>query len=329
MMDRENVFVSGADGFIGSHLCELLVIRGYHVKAGVYYNSWGSIGWLQDLDEEVKKNIEIVRFDIRDPEVLLGLLDDVSIIFNLASLISIPFSYQAPRTYFDTNTLGTLNILELLRSHKLGCRLVQMSTSEVYGSAQYVPIDENHPLVAQSPYAASKIAADKAVESYARSFGIDCVIARAFNTYGPRQTARAVIPTVISQMLMRECLELGSLAPKRDFTFVADTAAGILEVAKSSMGAGEVVNVGTGYSYSIEEVVRLCSKITGFNGKIFCKEEKIRPDASEVNHLLCDASKLRVAAGWQAATGLEDGLSRTVNWIAANLDYFKSSKNYN
>ncbi|MDB2411938.1 GDP-mannose 4,6-dehydratase [Litoricolaceae bacterium] len=329
MISGENVFVSGADGFIGSHLCELLVSQGFHVKAGVYYNSWGSVGWLQDLDERVRNKIEIVRFDIRDPSVLVGLLDDVSIFFNLASLISIPFSYQAPKTYFDTNTFGVLNILELMRINSLNCRLVQMSTSEVYGSAQYVPIDEGHPLVAQSPYAASKIAADKAVESYARSFGIDCVIGRAFNTYGPRQTARAVIPSVISQMLTSESVEIGSLAPKRDFCFVADTVDGLLRVANSSMKAGEVINIGTGASYSIEEVVQLCSKITGFNGAILSNDERIRPDASEVNHLLCNASRLVSVTGWKPKTDLEYGLSRTADWIKANLNYFKSSKKYN
>lgn len=327
-MRDKTVFISGADGFIGSHLCELLVSQGCNVKAGVYYNSWGSVGWLQDLDDDVITKIKVVRFDIRDPGGLVDELDDVDIFFNLASLISIPYSYESPKSYFETNALGTLNILEIIRARNPDCLFVQMSTSEVYGSAQYVPIDEKHPQVAQSPYAASKIAADKIVESYARSFGVKCVIARAFNTYGPRQTARAVIPTILAKMLRGKEVSIGALEPKRDFCFVADTVKGIWNVANSGVISGEVINIGTGKSYSIREIVHYCSELTNFTGEVTLDASKIRPKSSEVDHLLCDATRLTELTGSLSTTNIEEGLARTANWIRVNIGYFDHVNDY-
>jgi NDP-hexose 4,6-dehydratase len=310
------VAVTGAEGFIGSHLVEALVAAGHHVRAMVQYNSFGTRGWLDSLDDEVLAQVTVVMGDVRDPRSVLALTDGCEVVYHLAALIAIPYSYDAPRSYVDTNVTGTLNVLEAARS--IGTpRLVHTSTSETYGSARFVPIDEQHPLQAQSPYAASKIAADKLVESYHLSFDLPVVTLRPFNTFGPRQSARAVIPTVIAQLSAGTTeLKLGALDPVRDFTYCADTAAAFLAVGSAGDHVvGGLFNAGTGRGVSIGELVQIICHETGREATIVQQAERLRPPRSEVERLICDASKLAAATSWKPEHSLEEGLARTIAWF--------------
>lgn len=321
------VLVTGADGFIGSHLVERLVARGAAVRALVYYNSWNHMGWLADADPRLISQAEILLGDIRDAERIRLAVRGCSYVFHLSSLIGIPYSYIAPRSYLDTNIGGALNVLEACRSNDALVRLVHVSTSEVYGSAQSVPIAESHPLVGQSPYSASKIAADKLAESYFLSFQLPVVTARPFNTYGPRQTARAVIPTIASQLLSGvESLRLGALTPTRDFSYVEDTAEGMIRLGLCREAEGQTVNIGTGEEWSIEQTLRLLMEATGRSVSIVTEEARVRPAGSEVSRLLADNSRLCELTGWRPETGFRDGLGRTVDWIGRNLERFDPAR---
>lgn len=327
MFSGKKIFVTGADGFIGSHLVETLVKNGAAVRALVYYNSWNNFGWLSDLPADLLKQVEIFPGDIRDAERTTEGVRGAEYVFHLSSLIGIPYSYVAPSSYVQTNVSGTLNVLEACRRSNSLLRLVHTSTSEVYGSAQTIPISESHPLVGQSPYSATKIAADKLAESFHRSFQLPVVTARPFNTFGPRQTARAVIPTITSQLLSGAAeLKLGALSPTRDFNFVKDTAAAMLALAPCKDAEGQVVNIGTGQEYSIEKTAKLLMEITGKQIPIVSEEARVRPAPSEVNRLVADNSRLKRLTGFQATVSFRDGLSQTVEWIGQNLHHFNSSR---
>ena len=320
------VLVTGADGFIGSHLVEALIAAGASVRAFVYYNSWNSLGWLSDVAPGASERVQVLPGDIRDAERIREAVADCAYVFHLSSLIGIPYSYNAPRSYVETNIVGALNVLEACRRSKALVRLVHVSTSAVYGSAQTVPISEDHPLVGQSPYSASKIGADHLADSFYRSFGVPVVIARPFNTYGPRQTARAVIPTIVSQLLSG-CTELhlGALSPTRDFNFVTDTAAGMIALAGSPAAEGQVVNIGSGEEWSIETTVRMLMSICDREVPIVCEHERLRPRKSEVNRLLADNRRIRNLTGWQSQVEFRSGLEKTVEWIGRNLHHFDPS----
>jgi NDP-hexose 4,6-dehydratase len=319
--------VTGAEGFIGSHLVEALVARGSRVRAMVLYNSFNSWGWLETLPAELMDEVEVVLADVRDSSAVLDFMRGADLVYHLAALIAIPYSYRAPSSYLDTNGRGTLNVLEAAR--QLGTpRVVHTSTSEVYGTARRVPIDEEHPLQAQSPYSASKIAADKLVESYHLSFGLPTVTLRPFNTFGPRQSARAVIPTIISQIAAaKPAVHLGATAPTRDFTFVTDTAAAFLAVgtAPAEQVVGRTLNAGTGVEVSIGEVVTLIGQLMDRKVEVVEEAERLRPDASEVMRLVSDSSQLRALTGWQPQHTLDDGLRTTIRWFtdADNLARYK------
>jgi len=328
IMNKENlsgkkVFVTGADGFIGSHLIEHLVSMGADVRAMVYYNSWNEMGWLKDIDKSILDQVDIYKGDIRDTERVSDGIFNSEYVFHLSSLIAIPYSYEATRSYVDTNISGALNVLEACRKSDSLTRLVHVSTSEVYGSAQTVPISEDHPLIGQSPYSASKIAADKIAESFYLSFELPVVTARPFNTFGPRQTARAVIPTIISQVLSgAKSLKLGSLTPTRDFNYVSDTANGMALLALAKSAEGEAVNIGSGNEWSIKETVEMIMDITESNIEIISDESRIRPEKSEVNRLIADNSKIKSLTTWEDQIAFRDGLEKTVNWIEKNMKYF-------
>lgn len=319
----KSVFVTGADGFIGSHLVEILVNAGAKVRALVYYNSWNASGWLKDVPESTLNQVELYIGDIRDAERMRQGVKGCDYVFHLSSLIAIPYSYDAPRSYVETNIVGALNILQACRESDALTRLVHVSTSEVYGSAQTVPISEEHPLVGQSPYSASKIAADKMAESFYLSFGLPVVTARPFNTFGPRQTARAVIPTIASQLIAgKQQLKLGSLHPTRDFNFATDTARGMVALALCAAAEGQVVNIGSGEEWSIAKTLEMLCEITGRNPSIITDDERIRPEKSEVNRLLADNSKIHQLTGWKSDVPFREGLEKTVRWIEKNMDYF-------
>ncbi len=322
-LEGRQVLVTGADGFIGSHLVEALVSTGASVRALVYYNSWNSLGWLGDVSPEILAKIQVLPGDIRDAERIREAVADCAYVFHLSSLIGIPYSYHAPRSYVETNIIGTLNVLEACRRSEALVRLLHVSTSEVYGNAQTVPISEDHPLVGQSPYSATKIGADHLADSFYRSFGVPVVTARPFNTYGPRQTARAVIPTIASQLLSG-CTELrlGALTPTRDFNFVTDTAAGMIALAGCSKAEGRVVNIGSGEEWSIEATVRMLMAICGREVPIVCEQERLRPGKSEVNRLLADNRRIRELTGWKSQMDFREGMERTVEWISRNLSHF-------
>lgn len=322
-INGKKVFVTGADGFIGSHLVEQLVASGAQVRALVYYNSWNEKGWLRDVPNKTLEEVELFSGDARDAERMRQGVSGCDYVFHLSSLIAIPYSYDAPRSYVDTNVTGALNVLQACRESDALTRLVHVSTSEVYGTAQQVPISEDHPLVGQSPYSASKIAADKMAESYYLSFGLPVVTARPFNTFGPRQTARAVIPTIASQ-LVAGCtsLKLGALSPTRDFNFATDTAAGMLALALCQAAEGEVVNIGSGEEWSIARTVELLCEIVGRHVEIITDEARIRPEKSEVNRLLADNRKIAALTGWRSEVPFHEGLGRTVEWVERNLAYF-------
>jgi NAD dependent epimerase/dehydratase len=326
-IDDQLVLVTGADGFIGSHLVELLAERGARVRAFVYYNSWGSRGWLDDAPESVFDKVELFPGDIRDTERVRDAAQGCQYVFHLSSLIAIPYSYHAPRSYVDTNVVGALNVLQACRGSSTLQRLVHVSTSEVYGSAQTVPISETHPVVGQSPYSASKIAADKLAESFHLSFGVPLVVARPFNTFGPRQTARAVIPTIASQLLAGAAeLRLGALHPTRDFNYVSDTANGLLALATCAAADGRTVNIGSGNEWSIGETANLLCEIVGRKVEIVTDTERVRPATSEVSRLLADATLIRSLTGWRSEVSFRDGLERTVAWIRRNLHRFDAHR---
>jgi UDP-glucose 4-epimerase len=322
--------VTGGDGFIGSHLVERLVADGHRVRAMALYSAFGTRGWLDDLPADVMAEVEVVSADVRDPRAVREFIGDASIVYHLAALIAIPYSYRAPQSYLDTNATGTLNVLEAARDLGTG-RVVHTSTSEVYGTAQRVPIDESHPLQAQSPYAASKIAADKLAESYHLSFGVPVVTLRPFNTYGPRQSARAVIPTVTTQLAQGGGpVRVGLLTPARDFNHVVDTVAAFIAVGTASTErvVGRVLNAGTGVETSIADVVKLVGEILGVEPEIEREDERMRPDASEVMRLVADATALRDATGWGPSVTLRDGLESTVAWFSdpANLARYRTDR---
>ncbi len=286
---QKKVLVTGADGFIGSHLCELLLENGYDVRAFVYYNSFNSWGWLDSLDKNKKSKIDIFSGDIRDPNGVREAMKGIDEVFHLAALIAIPFSYHSPDSYVDTNIKGTLNVLQASRELNTK-RILITSTSEVYGTAKYVPIDENHPFQGQSPYSATKIGADRIAESFYRSFDLPLTIVRPFNTYGPRQSARAVIPTIITQLLCGEKqIKLGSLTPTRDFNYVKDTANGFFEISKSEKTIGEEINIATSKEISIKDLASEIIRQINKDATIICDEERLRPEKSEVNdpNLIC------------------------------------------
>ena len=327
-MDIKNkkVLVTGADGFIGSHLVEALIDEGCDVRAFVFYNSFNSWGWLDTLPPETLKKIDVFAGDIRDPNGVATAVKGCDLIFHLAALIAIPFSYHSPDSYVDTNIKGTLNILQATRQFEVQ-KLLVTSTSEVYGTAQYAPIDEKHPNQGQSPYSATKIGADRLAESFFRSFETPVSIVRPFNTYGPRQSARAVIPTVITQLLSgQEELHLGSLSPTRDFNYVKDTVAGFVALAKSDSSVGQEVNIATGTEYSVGDVANLLISEINPSAKIVSDEQRLRPDASEVFRLIGDNSKIQTLSEWRPSFDLKKGLSETVAWfrIPENLARYKA-----
>lgn len=319
----KRVLVTGADGFIGSHLVEKLVREGANVRAFVLYNSFNSWGWLENASKEVRSATEVVSGDIRDARFVNMAAHNCEDIFHLAALIAIPYSYQAPESFVQTNVLGTLNVLNAARDHNIQT-LVHASTSEVYGTALEIPIRENHPLQAQSPYSASKIAADKLAESYFCSFNLPVAILRPFNTYGPRQSARAVIPTIITQLLSG-CSEikLGSLEPRRDFTYVSDTADGFLLAGQCPDAIGRVTQIGTGKDISVGELLRLIQDVLEMEAVVAVEEKRRRPSGSEVQRLVCDNSQARNLLGWSPAVGLREGIARTAAWIRENLTAYK------
>lgn len=319
----KKVLVTGADGFIGSHLAEQLARQGAKVRAFVLYNSFADWGWIDSLDDDLRQKIEVFPGDIRDPKRVDEAVQGQEIIFHLASLIAIPYSYHAPDSYVQTNVGGAVNVLNACRSHGIE-RLVHTSTSEVYGTARYAPIDEKHPLQGQSPYSASKIGADMMAESYYRSFGLPVAICRPFNTYGPRQSARAVIPTILSQLLSgAQRIKLGALSPTRDFNFVLDTVSGFMALGQSPEAVGRVLNIGSGREISIGDLASLLMEITGRRAEIDCEEARLRPKDSEVERLLCDASQAAKLTGWQPSHSLEQGLAQTAAWVGDHLDIFK------
>ncbi len=318
------VMVTGADGFIGSHLTEELVRKGEKVKAFCYYNSFGKWGWLDTLAPEIKNEIEVFMGDIRDPNGVRTAMKGQEIVYHLAALIAIPFSYHSPDSYVDTNIKGTLNVLNAARDVGTS-RLLVTSTSEVYGTAQYVPIDEHHPFQGQSPYSATKIGADRLAESFYRSFELPVTIVRPFNTYGPRQSGRAVIPTIITQLLSgAKEIKLGSLTPTRDFNYVKDTAAGFMAIADCQAAVGQEINIATGKEISIGDLANELIRQINPEAKIVCEEERLRPEKSEVNRLLGDATKLRQMTGWQPAYTFEQGLAETIAWIREHMDAFRT-----
>lgn len=319
-----NVLITGADGFIGSHLTETLLKAGYNVKAFVYYNSFNNWGWLDTLPKEKLDQIEIFTGDIRDPNGVRTAMKGVDMVFHLAALIAIPFSYHSPDSYVDTNIKGTLNVLQAARDLETS-RVLVTSTSEVYGTAQYVPIDEHHPFQGQSPYSATKIGADRLAESFYRSFDMPISIVRPFNTYGPRQSARAVIPTIISQLLAgKEEIKLGSLTPTRDFNFVKDTANGFIEIAKSDQTVGEEINIATQHEISIGELAQEIIDQINPNARIVCEEQRLRPEKSEVNRLLGSNEKIMRLTNWKPHYTFKQGIEETIKWMRENLDAYKT-----
>lgn len=317
--------VTGADGFIGSHLTEALVRKGHQVKAFTYYNSFGTNGWLDKVPKEIYNEIEFFSGDIRDANGVRTAMKGIDEVFHLAALIAIPFSYHSPDSYVDTNIKGTLNILQAARDLDTS-KIMVTSTSEVYGTAQYVPIDEKHPLQGQSPYSATKIGADKLAESFYRSFNLPVTIVRPFNTYGPRQSARAVIPTIISQLLSGEKeIRLGTLTPTRDFNYVKDTVNGFLSISESNQTIGEEINIATGQEISIEDLAKVIIKQINPDAKIICDEVRLRPEKSEVNRLLGDSTKLKKLTDWNQQYTFEQGIKETIEWMRENLDSYKSN----
>lgn len=344
-MERElgnKILVTGAGGFIGSHLTEALLKKGHYVRAMVHYNFRNDWGWVEEVLEKADSKahektslgivfhdlfghseLEIVPGDIQDTSFVSSAVESCDTVFHLAALIAIPYSYVAPASYVSTNVQGTLNLLEACRRHNVG-RLVHTSTSEVYGTAQYTPIDERHPLVGQSPYSASKIGADHLAESYYRSFDLPVSIIRPFNTFGPRQSARAVVPAIITQVLSgEETIRLGSLTPVRDLSFIADTVAGFIGAAESERIVGQVTNIGRGEGVTVEDLCRMILDICGAEARIETDIDRVRPEKSELLELICDNTRARETFGWQPGYTLKEALEVTIDWFKTNLDRYK------
>ena len=320
----KKVLVTGADGFIGSHLTEHLMEKGYEVKAFTYYNSFNTWGWLDSLPGEKLREIEIFQGDIRDPNGVREAMKGTDGVFHLAALIAIPFSYHSPDSYVDTNIKGTLNVLQAARDLDME-RVLVTSTSEVYGTAQYVPIDEKHPYQGQSPYSATKIGADRLAESFYRSFDLPVTIVRPFNTFGLRQSARAVIPTIIMQLLSgREEISLGSLTPTRDFNYVKDTVNGSYEIAVSGQTVGEEINIATQREISIGDLAHELIRQISPGARIVCDEQRTRPEKSEVNRLLGCNEKIMRLTDWKPRYSFEEGLAETIAWIRGHMDTYKT-----
>jgi len=329
-MGSKQALVTGADGFIGSHLVEVLVRRGWEVRAVVLYNSQGTWGWVEDLPPAIRNAVDVAPGDVRDGAWVREVARGCEVVFHLAALIAIPYSYRAPESYVATNVVGTLNVLQAARDAG-ATKVVHTSTSEVYGTARFVPITEEHPLQPQSPYSASKVGADSLAVAFHRSFGTPVAIARPFNTYGPRQSARAVIPTIISQIAGgADTIRLGSLHPTRDFSYVADTVAGLVAVAEAEGSVGRVINLGSGFEISIGELAALIARKMGREISILEEEQRIRPEASEIERLLADNRLAREITGWRPAyvgtEGLGRGLEDTIKWFRdpANLRRYKA-----
>jgi dTDP-glucose 4,6-dehydratase len=330
MNKNKPILVTGADGFIGSHLVEQLVTQGYRVRAFALYNSFNSWGWLDQCSEEVKKGFEVFSGDIRDPHGVKEAMKGCDAVLHLAALIAIPYSYHSPDTYVDTNVKGTLNILQAAR--ELGIRrVIHTSTSEVYGTARFVPITEDHPLQGQSPYSATKIAADQLAYSFYSSFELPVVIARPFNTYGPRQSARAVIPTIITQIASgQKQIKLGAVSPTRDFNYVLDTVSGFIAILNSEKGLGQVVNLGSNFEISVGDTAQLIAEAMNAEIEIITDEERLRPENSEVERLWADNTKAKQLFGWQPSyggrEGFKRGLTETAEWFShpENLRGYKS-----
>lgn len=321
-MRFKNVLVTGAGGFIGSHLVEELINLNINVMAFVRYNSRNDWGMLETIPKDKLDQINIITGDVRDFNAIKRAMKDVDIVFHLSSVISIPYSYLHPRDVFETNVMGTLNVMLAAKEYSVD-KIVHTSTSEVYGTAKYIPIDEDHPLQAQSPYSASKIAADKIAESFHKSFDLPISIIRPFNTYGPRQSARAVIPTIITQALTRDEVLIGSAHPTRDYTYVKDTVKAFLKVAESKKSVGKVINVGSGFEISIRELAEKIVSLIDRNIRIIHDPERVRPDRSEVERLCCDNKRAKEILGWEPETNLEKGLIETIDWIRRNLKFYK------
>lgn len=317
----KRVLVTGAGGFIGSHLTERLVRLGASVKALVHYNALGNWGWLDQ--SPVRDQVEVGAGDICDRDSVGRAMQNVEVVFHLAALIAIPYSYHAPASYIRTNVDGTLNVLQAARTTGVE-RFVHTSTSEVYGTARYVPIDEAHPLIGQSPYSASKIGADKLAESFCLSFNLPLVTVRPFNTFGPRQSARAVIPAIIIQCLTKECVRLGSLHPVRDLNYVADTVEGFVLAAAVPEAVGQTINLGAGRGISVEDLARLIARLAGRTVTIQRDPQRVRPDKSEVDRLLADNTLAAKLLGWTPAVPLEDGLTRTIEWMQRHVERYRS-----
>jgi len=319
----ETALITGADGFIGSHLTEMLVARGYQVKALSQYNSFNNWGWLEDVN--CKDQIEVLTGDIRDPHYCKHITKDVDVIFHLAALIAIPYSYIAPDSYVDTNIKGTLNICQAAKENG-NIRVIHTSTSEVYGTAQYVPIDEKHPLQPQSPYSATKIAADAMAMSFYNAFELPVTIARPFNTYGPRQSARAVIPTIITQIANRvKEIKLGDLTPTRDFNYVEDTCRGFIALAEENKTTGETINIGSNFEISIGDTLNMIKEIMQSDVEFITDEQRIRPEKSEVFRLWCDNAKIEKLTGFKPQVDIRQGLQKTIEWIT-EPKYLKTYK---
>jgi NAD dependent epimerase/dehydratase len=317
-----SVLVTGAGGFIGSHLVELLVARGAKVRGFVRYTSTGGRGWLDRLEPSTQNEVDVFRGDLVNPEAVAGAVAGCEIVLHLGALIPIPYSYRHPREFVAANVVGTLNVLEAARRVDVR-RIVQVSSSEVYGTAQMIPMPEEHPLHPQSPYAATKVGADQLALSFARSFGLPVVVARPFNTFGPRQSARAVIPTIVTQALTRDRIELGAVEPTRDLLYVADTAAGIARCAEADDVVGEVFNLGTGRERSIREVLDRVLAATGKELPIEQAEERLRPPDSEVDRLCASVEKARTRLSWEPKVSFGEGLRRTIDWISESLDAYQ------
>ena len=319
---EKSVLVTGAGGFIGSHLTEHLVELGANVTAFVRYNSRNDWGMLELLPKEKLDEIEVIMGDLKDADAVRHSAKEVDIIFHLGSLIAIPYSYAHPRETIETNILGALNVLTAAKENYIE-KVVHTSTSEVYGTAKYVPIDEEHPLQGQSPYSASKIGADKIAESFYRSFDLPVAIIRPFNTFGPKQSARAVIPTIITQALTKEKIFLGSLHPTRDYTYVGDVVEGFVKVAESPKSVGEVINIGSNFEISIGDLANKIISLVGKNVEIVADPARVRPQDSEVERLWCDNTKARRLLGWEPTTSLDEGLKRTIGWISDHIYLYK------
>lgn len=324
-LNGKNILITGADGFIGSHLTEMLVKKDAKIKALSLYNSFNNWGWLENID--CIDEIEVICGDIRDTNFINKITKDIDVIFHLAALIAIPYSYIAPDSYIDTNINGTLNICQAALQNQVS-KVIHTSTSEVYGTAQYVPIDEKHPLQPQSPYSATKIGADALAESFYRSFNLPLTIVRSFNTFGPRQSARAVIPTIITQIASgKKQIMLGDTRPTRDFNYVKDTCNGFIELAECNKAIGEIVNIGSNYEISVGDTLNIIKELMNSDIEFITDKQRLRPEKSEVNRLWCDNTKINTLTGFKPEYSLKDGLKETIEWfiIPENLKKYKEN----